>query len=101
MPVDFGCELFPENVSFCQKIAEHQCDLQRVGGNVCSLAFLTHQKRCPASSRIVEMTGFFRDKLPFLADSTPFESFEAEWDESSNIGGLKFSCFFIIHNVYN
>ncbi|KAJ8032489.1 hypothetical protein HOLleu_26030 [Holothuria leucospilota] len=94
-PFDWGCESLGLNVSFCEKIQEHRCGLERAGSDICTTKIMTRYQPCPATFSIINMTGFFQNEIvPFVsASELPLVSFEAEWLNSTQSAGLVFPCF--------
>ncbi|KAJ8022089.1 hypothetical protein HOLleu_39481 [Holothuria leucospilota] len=89
---DWGYELVGSEISFCKHSDGFRCELERMGGDVCSLMSVTLSKRCPANMKIVNMTGVFRDMIPFLAETVPNESFEAELIDRQISTGMVYPC---------
>ncbi|KAJ8044275.1 hypothetical protein HOLleu_11693 [Holothuria leucospilota] len=91
LPFDWGCDVLGDDVDFCDILKENKNELEKAGPNVCTEMTITSQsKRCPATMEFQEITGFFRNALPFL--STYFGSFEAEWIDREHGGGIIFPC---------
>ncbi|KAJ8039732.1 hypothetical protein HOLleu_13828 [Holothuria leucospilota] len=88
LPFDWGCELFGSHISFCQVLKEVSCDLAAVEGDVCALSTTSSGERSPASMKIVNMTGIFRDMMPYLAEAVPLESIEAESISREHASGI-------------
>ncbi|KAJ8022080.1 hypothetical protein HOLleu_39470 [Holothuria leucospilota] len=88
LPFDWGCGLFGSHVSFCELLEGFQCEIARVGGDVCTVTKTTFSERSPATMKIVNMTGVFREMIPFLADTVPSESFEAELLDRKHSTGI-------------
>ncbi|KAJ8032035.1 hypothetical protein HOLleu_25442 [Holothuria leucospilota] len=89
---DWGCGLFGSQVSFCQLLDGFQCEIARVGGDVCTITTTTISERSPATMKIVNMTGVFREMIPFLAETVPNESFEAELIDRQHSTGIVYPC---------
>lgn len=88
---DWGCDVFGDKVDFCNVLKQNENDLKGAGANVCTeMTITSYSKRCPTTLEIQEMTGFFRNVLPFL--SVPVESFEAEWVVRDHGAGIIFPC---------
>ncbi|KAJ8022082.1 hypothetical protein HOLleu_39474 [Holothuria leucospilota] len=92
LPFDWGCGLFGSQVSFCELLNGFQCEIARVGGDVCTVTTTTISERCPATMKIVNMTGVFREMIPFLAETVPNESFEAELVDRHHSTGIAYPC---------
>ncbi|KAJ8022092.1 hypothetical protein HOLleu_39485 [Holothuria leucospilota] len=89
---DWGCGLFGSQVSFCEILDGVQCEIARVGGDVCTVTTTTISERSPATMKIVNMTGVFREMIPFLAETVPNESFEAELIDRQHSTGIVYPC---------
>ncbi|KAJ8036801.1 hypothetical protein HOLleu_17440 [Holothuria leucospilota] len=89
---DWGCELFGSNISFCQHLDEYRCEIAKFGGDVCTVTSTTLSKQSPAIMKIVQMTGIFREMIPFLAETVPGESFEAELVDKEHTTGISYPC---------
>ncbi|KAJ8022084.1 hypothetical protein HOLleu_39476 [Holothuria leucospilota] len=92
LPFDWGCGLFGSQVSFCELLDGFQCEIARVGGDVCTVTTTTFSERSPATMKIVNMTGVFREMIPFLAETVPNESFEAELVDRQHSTGIVYPC---------
>ncbi|KAJ8039670.1 hypothetical protein HOLleu_13748 [Holothuria leucospilota] len=92
LPFDWGCQFWGFHTSFCQALNEVQCELTAVGGDVCALTSTSSSERLPTTTKIVNMTGIFRDMFPFLVETVPIESFEAEVAEREHTTGITFPC---------
>ncbi|KAJ8022081.1 hypothetical protein HOLleu_39471 [Holothuria leucospilota] len=92
LPFDWDCGLFGSHVSFCELLDGFQCEIARVGGDVCTVTTTTISERCPAAMKIVNMTGVFREMIPFLAETVPNESFEAELVDRQHSTGIVYPC---------
>ncbi|KAJ8022079.1 hypothetical protein HOLleu_39469 [Holothuria leucospilota] len=93
LPFDWGCGLFGSQVSFCELLDGFQCEIARVGGDVCTVTTTNFSERSPATMKVVNMTGVFREMIPFLAETVPSESFEAELFDRQHSTGIVFPCF--------
>lgn len=92
LPFDWGCESLGDGFDFCKDL-ENNCELRRVGGDVCNLIQTTNNSICRASMKITNMTGYFRDAVPFLAPfQFPIVSFSAKSFELQNNVGVIFPC---------
>ncbi|KAJ8039673.1 hypothetical protein HOLleu_13752 [Holothuria leucospilota] len=92
LPFDWGCDFMGTQISFCRALEEFKCELAAVGGDVCVELQTTSSKRVPASMKVVNMTGIFRDMFPFLAEGVPSESFEAELIDREHTTGITLPC---------
>ncbi|KAJ8044271.1 hypothetical protein HOLleu_11688 [Holothuria leucospilota] len=89
---DWGCDVFGDEVDFCDILKQNEKDLKKAGSNVCTEMTITYQsKRCSATLAIQQMTGFFRNELPYF--SAPSKRFEAEWVDREHGAGIVFPCF--------
>ncbi|KAJ8039671.1 hypothetical protein HOLleu_13749 [Holothuria leucospilota] len=85
LPFDWGCELVGSQISFRQVLNEVRCELAAVGGDVCTLTSTSSSEESPSSVKIVNMTGIFQQMIPFLEETIPNESFEADSKAWKNI----------------
>ncbi|KAJ8039659.1 hypothetical protein HOLleu_13731 [Holothuria leucospilota] len=92
LPLDWGCELLGSQISFCQVLNEVQCGLAAVGGDVCILTSTSSSERCPSTMKILNSTGVFQQMIPFLEETVPNESFEAEFIDREHTTGIKYPC---------
>ncbi|KAJ8039662.1 hypothetical protein HOLleu_13735 [Holothuria leucospilota] len=92
LPFDWGCKFWGSHISFCQALHEVQCELAAVEGDVCALTSTSSSERLPTTTKMVNMTGIFRDMFPVLAETVPIESFEAELAKIEHITGITFPC---------
>ncbi|XP_071814264.1 uncharacterized protein [Apostichopus japonicus] len=91
---DWGCDDFGSNFSFCAKLKERECDLNRFSNDICGVYSTTAVKRCPSYMEIQDVTGFFRDIIPLsMTESEPIRSIETESIDVSHEIGLLFPCF--------
>lgn len=90
--LDSGCELVGSQISFCKLLDGFQCELARIGGDVCTVTSTILSERYPATMKIVNMTGVFREIIPFLAETVPNESFEAELIDRQLSTGITYPC---------
>ncbi|KAJ8039723.1 hypothetical protein HOLleu_13817 [Holothuria leucospilota] len=89
---DWGCEFFGSRISFCQVLNEVWCELAVFGGDVCTVSSTSSSERSPTSMTVTKMTGTFRDMFPYLAETVPSESFEAETITREHATGIKYPC---------
>ncbi|KAJ8022085.1 hypothetical protein HOLleu_39477 [Holothuria leucospilota] len=89
---DWGCELVGSQISFCKLLDGFRCELARVGGDVCTVTSTILSERYPATMKIVNMTGVFREMIPFLAETIPNESFETEFVDRQHSTGIVYPC---------
>ncbi|KAJ8018359.1 hypothetical protein HOLleu_43686 [Holothuria leucospilota] len=90
-PFDWGCDILGQNVSFCKNLEENQCDLSRAGSDLCIEMTTSKTKRCPATTQISAMTGFFQDAVPYI--SAPASSIESMIVDRKHIANIIFPCF--------
>lgn len=92
LPFDFwGCSSLGWNVSFCQVLKEKECEIQRFGGDVCTITKFTKAHFCPANFTLVNATGFFREELPFFT-TFPLESLESATYSNEHSNGIVYPC---------
>ncbi|KAJ8022083.1 hypothetical protein HOLleu_39475 [Holothuria leucospilota] len=89
---DWGCTLLKPQVSFCELLDGFQCEIARVGGDVCTVSTTTISERSPATMKVVNMTGVFREMIPFFVETVPSESFEAELLDRQHSTGIVYPC---------
>ncbi|KAJ8045002.1 hypothetical protein HOLleu_07917 [Holothuria leucospilota] len=89
---NWGCDLFGDDVGYCRVLRQHQCELQRLGGDVCVLTHSPVSERCASFMRIERLTGFFRDAMFLPTEPTPIESFQAQWIKRDHEMGIEFPC---------
>ncbi|KAJ8039674.1 hypothetical protein HOLleu_13754 [Holothuria leucospilota] len=92
LPFDWNFGFMGSQISFCRALEEVQCALAAVGGDVCLRLTTGSSKRVPAFMKVVNMTGIFRDMFPYLAETVPSESFEAELIDREHTTGVTFPC---------
>lgn len=90
---DWGCGILPDDVCFCKRLEDFQDAIDETNGEVCIKLSGRKSRRCPASMRVNQMTGVFREAFPFLADMVPVQSFESEWLDREQDIGITFPCF--------
>ncbi|KAJ8039676.1 hypothetical protein HOLleu_13756 [Holothuria leucospilota] len=90
LPFDWGCDVMGSQISFCQALEEVKCELAAVEGDVCLRLSTSSSERLPASMKVTNMTGIFRDMFPYLAETVPTESFEAELTDREHATGITF-----------
>lgn len=88
----WGCDGLGWNVSFCQKLKEHECELQRVGNDVCTQSQMTERHYCPASVSLVNATGYLYDTMSKYIPSFPLVSFEGEYHDKHHSTGIVYPC---------
>lgn len=92
-PFDWGCDILSDDVSFCRELQPLMGDILGTNGDVCTTMSTTKSTQCPADMAITSMTGVFRSTLPFLAESVPIQSIEAEWLDREHGIGIVYPCF--------
>ncbi|KAJ8021310.1 hypothetical protein HOLleu_38474 [Holothuria leucospilota] len=93
LPFDWGCDLLGDEVGFCEDLRKYNCELQKVGSDICNLIETSYISIGRASMRITNMTGYFRDSVPFLAPfQFPIESLDAESTDLNHTVGLIYPC---------
>lgn len=92
LPFDFWkCDDLQWNVSFCQVLKEHQCEIRRFGGDVCTQAKITREHYCPAKMTLVNATGYFLQELKFFS-SFPLDSFAGDSYSKVHSNGVLYPC---------
>lgn len=90
---DWGCDMLGCDVAFCERLEPFMEAIDDANGDVCTTMSTSKSKRCSASMRITEMTGVFREAMPYLADMVPVQSVESQYINRDHLVGLVFPCF--------
>lgn len=87
---DWGWDRLGYRVSFCQALHKVHYDLADVVGDVWAVTSTSSSDQSPASLMVLNMTGIFREVFPYLAETVPSESFEAELVEKEHTTGITY-----------
>ncbi|KAJ8039734.1 hypothetical protein HOLleu_13831 [Holothuria leucospilota] len=89
---DWDCQLLGSQISFCQVLNEFWCKMAAFAGDVCAVTSTSSSKRLPTTMMIIKMTGKFREMFPYLAETVPCKSFEAESFDREHTTGVVYPC---------